>query len=122
MATKKMAKPVVPDAFQMLLQSVLKAEAVRELQFCPGRKWRFDYAIPSAKIAIEIEGAIWSRGRHVSPQGYIKDMEKYNMASVLGWTLLRFSTDQQFSKDTLTLIQQTYETKKGLQDGAPHIQ
>lgn len=122
MAKKTMAKPVVPDAFQMMLQSVLKAEVVRELQFCPGRKWRFDYAIPSARIAIEIEGAIWARGRHVSPQGYLKDMEKYNMASVLGWTLLRFSTDQQFQKDTLTLIQETYETKQRLQDGHPHDQ
>lgn len=62
-----------------------------------GRRWRFDFAIPKHKLAIEIEGGIWITGRHNRGIGYIKDMEKYNHAALLGWRVLRF-TPQQINK------------------------
>lgn len=40
-------------------------------------------------VAVEIEGGIWSRGRHVRPKGYEGDVEKYNEATLLGWKLIR---------------------------------
>ena len=66
----------------------------REYRFHPERRWRFDFALPSEKIAIEIEGAVWTGGRHTRGSGFVKDMEKYNHASLLGWRVLRFSPDQ----------------------------
>ena len=63
-----------------------------EHRFHNGRKWRFDYAIPMKKLAIEIEGAVWTQGRHTRGSGFVKDCEKYNNAAILGWRLLRFST------------------------------
>ena len=60
-----------------------------ELPFCEGRKWRFDLAWPSLKIALEIEGGIYSGGRHVRPEGFLSDMEKYNEAAALGWRVFR---------------------------------
>ena len=66
----------------------------QEIKFHPERKWRFDWAHSEFKIAIEVEGGVWSGGRHTSGSGFIKDMEKYNAATVLGWKLLRYTPKQ----------------------------
>lgn len=74
----------------------LRAEKIpfkREYRFCE-RRWKFDFAFPERMFAVEIEGGIWSRGRHTRPQGYINDMEKYNAASALGWKVWRFTPEQ----------------------------
>lgn len=90
-----------------LQQQFPQAEVVKELQFHPDRKWRFDYAFPSRKIAIEIDGAIWTLGRHNRPRGYLNDMEKLNTAASMGWLVLRFSTDERFFISTRQLISDT---------------
>lgn len=90
-----------------LQQQFPQAEVVKELQFHPDRKWRFDYAFPSRKIAIEIDGAIWTLGRHNRPRGYLNDMEKLNTAASMGWLVLRFSTDERFYLSTRQLIEVT---------------
>ena len=61
-----------------------------EYRFHPVRKWLIDYAWPNVKLAVEIEGGIWSKGRHIRPAGFLRDMEKYNALTGAGWTLLRF--------------------------------
>lgn len=61
-----------------------------EYQFHESRRWRFDYAFPDEKVAVEVEGGVFIRGRHVSPAGFIGDCEKYNAAARLGWRVLRF--------------------------------
>ena len=45
-------------------------------------------------ILVEVEGGIWSGGRHTRGKGYLGDMEKYNAATVMGYQVLRFSTEQ----------------------------
>lgn len=60
-----------------------------EYRFAPPRRWRFDFAWPAHKVALEVEGGVWTGGRHVSGAGFVKDMEKYNAAAVLGWRVLR---------------------------------
>ena len=81
--------------YEQLLNNILPGWE-KELRFHPTRKWRFDYAHPLYKIAIEIEGGVWVKGggRHTRGAGYIKDMEKYNQAVICGWQLLRFTPDQ----------------------------
>ena len=78
----------------------------REYRFDPERRWRFDYAWPSLKVAVEIEGGIWIRGRHVRPTGYLADLEKYNRAVVLGWRVLRYAPHQlgRLEHDLRTLL------------------
>lgn len=63
-----------------------------EHKFHPTRKWRFDFAWLDKMIAVEMEGGVWSRGRHVRPQGFIDDLEKYNAAAELGWRVLRYES------------------------------
>jgi very-short-patch-repair endonuclease len=63
----------------------------KEYTFARPRRWRFDFALPSHKIAIEIEGGVWSDGRHMRGTGFNNDCDKYNTATVLGWRVLRFT-------------------------------
>jgi hypothetical protein len=69
-------------------------ELATEYQFCDGRKWRFDFAIPSSQIAIEYEGGIFRQydgqaGAHSTAALFTKDMEKYNTAAMKGWRVIR---------------------------------
>ena len=65
----------------------------REHRFDAGRMWRFDFAWPSAKVAVEIEGGTFSRGktRHTSSTGHQSDCEKYNAAAIAGWCVLKYT-------------------------------
>jgi len=65
-------------------------EPEREYHFHPTRRWRFDGAYPDKKIAFEIEGGVYQRGRHTRASGFIGDCEKYNEAARLGWRVFRF--------------------------------
>ena len=65
-----------------------------EWRFHPQRDFRFDRAWPPFKVAIEIDGGIWSQGRHVRGLGYEQDCLKMAEALFLGWRVYRFSTGQ----------------------------
>jgi very-short-patch-repair endonuclease len=67
---------------------------VTEYRFHPTRKWRFDFAHLESKTAIEINGGVWSGGRHVRGAGYLRDREKINMATELGWRVFELGTGQ----------------------------
>ena len=58
------------------------------------RSWRFDFAWPIYKIAVEIEGGTWSGGRHTRGQGFEADAEKYNTAESMGWHVFRLTAAQ----------------------------
>jgi very-short-patch-repair endonuclease len=73
---------------------VLKISFEQEYKFHPKRKWRADFHIVGNNILVEVEGGVWSGGRHTRGNGYIGDMEKYNAAVVMGYQVLRFSTEQ----------------------------
>lgn len=107
--TKVVSNTASPtDLFQKLIMAeVPGVEVVKEHMFHWTRKWRFDYAIPDLKVAIEIDGAVWDYGRHNRPQGYINDMEKLNTAASMGWLVLRFTTDDRLKASTLALIKDT---------------
>ena len=63
-----------------------------EFLFNPDRKWRFDFAIPAIKVAVEFEGGIFLKNSgHNTARHYTKDAEKYNSAAIHGWRVLRFT-------------------------------
>lgn len=64
--------------------------ALGELVFAPPRRWRFDLAWPDRMLAVEVDGGVWSGGRHTRGAGFIADCEKLNTATLLGWRVLRF--------------------------------
>lgn len=109
---RNIKKAVAPDLFLKLLQQRFKdEEIVKEFQFHPTRRWRFDYAIPAKKVAVEVDGGVWTGGRHINPAGYINDMEKLNTAASMGWLVLRITTDDRFAMKTFELIKNTLEQR-----------
>lgn len=89
--------------------------AIAEYRFST-RKWRFDWAFPDVKLAIEIEGGSGSNGRHTRPSGYADDCEKYNRATLNGWRLLRY-TSEQIRKERARVVA---EIREGLALGGLH--
>lgn len=55
------------------------------------RAWRFDLCWPDARLAVEVDGGIWTDGRHSRGSGYEPDCEKLNAAVLLSWRVLRFT-------------------------------
>jgi hypothetical protein len=109
------AAKVIPAAQQpadaqeaiLALGNGLPAGAVAEFRFHRQRKFCFDWAWPSRLVALEIEGGLYGRGKrcpacgrravagHSSIERLKTDMEKYNLAALAGWRVLRV-TPQQF--------------------------
>lgn len=74
---------------------------VREVQFAKPRKWRADFVLRPVgnrvyvqPILIEIDGATWTGGRHVTGRGHAADAEKRNAAVLLGYRPLTFTPAQ----------------------------
>lgn len=63
---------------------------VQEHRFMHSRNWRFDYAIPLLKIAIEYQGGTFRKQKssHTSVAGQTRDWEKFNEAQIRGWIVL----------------------------------
>lgn len=94
------------DTFCQLCKQSLKIEVEQEYRFHPVRKWRYDYAIISHKIAIEVEGGVWSGGRHTTGKGFIGDMEKYNSGTLLGWRIFRVTPQTLLTTATIEMIKE----------------
>lgn len=64
------------------------------------RDWRFDFCVPDLRLAVEVEGIThfgktaggkMALGRHQSAKGIEGDLQKYDAAMRLGWTVYRCS-------------------------------
>ncbi|MCQ2058689.1 MAG: endonuclease domain-containing protein [Bacteroidaceae bacterium] len=105
------------DMFTCLCRSDLRVLCIKEYRFHSVRKWRFDYALPDYKIALEVEGGVWTGGRHTSPKGFLGDMEKYNTATILGWRVLRTTPDELCTRGTLTMLRETINNTNNALNG-----
>ena len=87
--------PSEGEATFLLHCRIEKLNPIAEYQFDPDRKWRADFCFLAEKLLVEIEGGIWlgKAGGHTSGKGMEANMEKYNRATVLGFKLLRFSSE-----------------------------
>ena len=65
-----------------------------EFRFAPPRRWRFDIAFPTLKIALEQQGGLFTGGRHVRGAALLKEYEKLNHAALFGWRVFFFSPGQ----------------------------
>lgn len=73
---------------------------IKEFAFALPRKWRFDYVLTDPcstgidSVAIEIEGGVWTQGRHTRGQGFSNDLIKYREGVARGYRIYRFSTTE----------------------------
>lgn len=81
----------------------------KEYRFHPERRWRFDFAFPERKLAVEVEGGTWNGGRHTRGAGFAADCEKYNAAVLLGWRVLRFDSKAVTSGQAISTVIQALE-------------
>ena len=110
-----------PNILCALLRSELRLDAVTEYRFAAEmvgigkglrqrlsdaglKDWRFDVAIIDHKIAIELEGGVFTRGRHSRGMGMVGDINKYNAATVNGWSLVRFTHTHHTYTDVLKTV------------------
>ena len=105
---KREKKYPCKNFYTKILEARLGEDCWAEYPFHPTRKWRFDYAFPSVKIAIEVDGGLFNAyqglhaGRHSGGMGQLADMEKMNAAAELDWLVFHY-TPQDFLNNTLQL-------------------
>jgi very-short-patch-repair endonuclease len=93
------------DMLEFHIRAAKLPEPVREFKFHPARRWRFDFCWPARMLAVEIEGGVWSGGRHTRGKGFTDDCTKYNQAVLLGWRVLRFPVADVESGEALRMIE-----------------
>lgn len=74
--------------FEILWRVLNGPKLIPEYRFHPTRKWRIDWWHESG-VAIEVEGSVWTKGRHTRGSGFLADMEKYNALAERGILLFR---------------------------------
>jgi hypothetical protein len=82
-----------------------------EFRFSPPRRFRFDFCWRSFGVALEVEGGAWTHGRHTRGAGFIADIEKYNLAAIEGWLLVRVTPTQIKSGKAATIARQALEAR-----------
>jgi hypothetical protein len=108
-AKRRSRKSTLEDAFLGQIQNAELPAPEREFRFHPKRRWRFDFAWPDLAIAAEVEGGVWSGGRHVQPAGFEADCEKYGHAFAMGWRVLRVTGRMIKNALGIDLLQQALE-------------
>lgn len=83
---RRVARDLMP--FEREYQFLSKARAPEGVK---ARLFRFDLAWPVERVAVEVDGGVWAGGRHTRGSGFVKDMEKLNLAVLLGWRVLRYT-------------------------------
>ena len=97
-------------AFQM---DAIGLRYVSEYRFDAVRRWRLDFAFVEHKVGIEVEGGIWTNGRHNRGSGFEADAEKYNALASAGWRLFRFTPGMIKSGVALKVIEAAIGGKHG---------
>ena len=111
------------SAAEILLAAQLEQAGIpfeREYKFHPSRKWRADFAVwgieplfrLEADILIEVDGATWTMGRHNHPTSVAKEYERTAAAAILGYRMIRCTTEQVNDGTCLLWIRQAL----GLED------
>lgn len=100
---KRAAKPPKPRKLSELEQAFLSwwgllaprgaPQPEANYRFHPVRRWMADFAWPDSRVLVEMEGGTFARGRHVRPMGFRRDAEKYNAATLMGFKVLRYTSD-----------------------------
>jgi hypothetical protein len=120
---------------RQLTEAVIYFE--RQYRFHPDRMWRLDFAIPSHKISIDIQGGSFGRvvvcnhcnrqvmrsrkdgapyavregGGHNTGKGLKNDAEKLNALTVLGWRPLIFTPEHIKDRYAITLLAELMKQK-----------
>lgn len=96
--------------FQLLSIAGLPLPA-KEVIMITGRKYRVDYAWPSMRFGVEIQGGVFTRGAHGSIYGILQGYKKSNDAAQHGWTLMYYLPSEMLKPETIIAIKKAFEWK-----------
>jgi hypothetical protein len=86
------------NGYQRIVAAVCRDEGwpepEAEYRFAPPRRWRFDLAWQGHGLAVEIQGGLFTAGRHVRGAALLAEFDKVNTAAILGWVVLFVSPPQ----------------------------
>lgn len=99
----------IEELFALHVRGAKMPTPERELVFARPRRWRLDFAWPDRKVAVEVEGGTWTNGRHTRGTGFREDCEKYANAAILGWTVLRVTSDHVRTGQAIKWLEQLFE-------------
>ena len=77
-----------------------------EHRFHHERKWRFDFAWLDQKLALEVQGGIWSYGRHTRGAALLKEWEKLNTAASMGWRIMYVQPRDLCTQQTINMLKE----------------
>ena len=100
------------NAYTKIYEKLFGGEWWAEWAFHPTRKWRFDYACPELKIAIEVDGGIFTGGRHSGGVGQLKDMEKMNAAASAQWLVLHTNPEDMFDIQLRNFVSEAIKSRQ----------
>ena len=108
----KVNKCPCKNGYSKIYEQLLGGEWWAEWPFHPTRKWRFDYACPELKIAIEVDGGIFTGGRHSGGVGQLKDFEKGNAACAMGWYVFHTTPEDMHDLEFRKLVLEAMKERK----------
>ena len=102
-------EPISKAAGLIFIESILNTlniEFINEFQFSKPRKFRADIFLINHNVIIEYEGINSAKSRHTSIKGYTNDCEKYNIAQIKGYWLLRYTAlnYKEFEQNIIDLL------------------
>lgn len=116
---RRLAAKAERERFERMFEHQLKFAGVpffvTQFHFAKelGRQWAADYAWPKFKLLVEIDGGLWRKGggAHSRPTAILRDMQKHNDAALLGFHVLRFSTDDVKSGTALRYLERVLASR-----------
>ena len=90
----------------------LNVPFVRQYRYVPGRLFCADFAIPSHRLLIEVNGGLKAAiGGHSGESGIQRDNERLRMAAMYRFLVMRFTPDEVKCGAAKSWIQQFLETE-----------
>lgn len=90
-------------------------EPEQEVRFAPPRRWRFDHCWKAQGVALEVQGGLFTGGRHARGPALLREHEKLNAAAAAGFRVLFATPQTLLSDETLRALQMALK-----QESPPH--
>lgn len=110
----KLKKEAEQDAFRVACMKAGLPCPRFEFRFHATRKWRLDFVfrVPNVfgrGVALEKNGGIWTKGRHVQPKALEDEYLKFTEAQIAGFTVILVSAKQFNDVGVFELIRRALE-------------
>jgi hypothetical protein len=98
-------------AFAVLWESLYpEIDLFAQHQFMSDRGFTLDFVSIEGQVAIEIHGSIWRQGGHNTGDGLLRDYQKQNYATALGWAYFELAPEL-ITAEWLELIAKTIQVR-----------